>query len=334
MKIFRFFFVILSTFFIVAFVMNKSIASYLEQKYHLHVAFQNDILDEANSFKVKLEQIRAVLSNDTQALHYGSLSEFSTNDINASFNETYLIDELDENLSKITLELDKNTSIQNYDTNLSSIPSKLVIQKGEEFLLIGDSLMQGVALALTRDLSKLKIKSTNLSKQSTGLSYKSYFNWASATQAAFVENKNLKYLVVLLGANDPWDIKFGGKYQAFNSEQWREIYTSRVDEIIKIAKLHNAKVLWYEIPPVKKDSLNEKIKILNEIYRSENLKNNEIFIQTTQALSEDGKYSSYIRDENNKSIKIRADDGTHFNIKGAKLMSELLLEKLDTNELK
>ncbi|KGI55970.1 SGNH/GDSL hydrolase family protein [Campylobacter sp. MIT 97-5078] len=337
MRIFRFFFVILSTFFIVTFVMNKSIASYLEQKYHLHIAFQNDILDEANGFKVKLEQIRAVLSNDTQALYYGSLSEFNTNDINdinVSSNEAYLIGEFDENISKIMLDSDENISIQSPDANLRLIPSKLVIQKGEEFLLIGDSLMQGVALALTRDLSKLKIKSTNLSKQSTGLSYKSYFNWASAIQAAFVENKNLKYLVVLLGANDPWDIKFEGKYKTFNSEQWREIYASRVDEIIKIAKLHNAKVLWYEIPPVKKDSLNEKIKILNEIYRSENLKNNEIFIQTTQALSEDGKYSSYIRDENNKSIKVRADDGTHFNIKGAKLMSELLFEKLDTNELK
>ena len=47
----------------------------------------------------------------------------------------------------------------------------------------------------------------------------------------------------------------------------------------------------------------------------------------------DGGYSSYIKGENNKSIKVRADDGVHFSPSGASLMSRLLLEKLDTSEL-
>ena len=140
--------------------------------------------------------------------------------------------------------IDKNTTIediqQTEDENVSFIDNtKLEVHKGDEFLFIGDSLMQGVAIALNRDLIDLGLKANDLSKQNTGLSYKSYFDWAKATKEAFAKNPNIKYLVVLLGANDPWDIKKGGVYHRFGSDSWIDIYTYRVNEIINIAKVMN-----------------------------------------------------------------------------------------------
>ncbi|MCW1533962.1 DUF459 domain-containing protein, partial [Campylobacter jejuni] len=64
-------------------------------------------------------------------------------------------------------------------------------------------------------------------------------DWSKATNEAFIKNSNIKYLVVLLGANDPWDIKKGGNYHRV-LPSWIDIYTSRVDEIIKIAKKHKS----------------------------------------------------------------------------------------------
>ncbi|EOH9647858.1 DUF459 domain-containing protein, partial [Campylobacter jejuni] len=171
-----------------------------------------------------------------------------------------------------------------------------------------------------------------LSKQNTGLSYKSYFDWSKATNEAFIKNSNIKYLVVLLGANDPWDIKKGGNYHRFGSPSWIDIYTSRVDEIIKIAKKHKAKVFWFEIPPVKKEDLNKKIQVLNKIYSDEILKNKEIFINTKLFFSVNDEYSAYIKDENNRSIKVRTDDGVHFTPSGAREMSKLLLEHIKLKE--
>ncbi|EOI8709151.1 DUF459 domain-containing protein [Campylobacter jejuni] len=331
MSVVKFFFILIIVLGLVAVVMNQSISSYIEQKYHFAFYPHNDLLKEANGFKIKLEQIRAILSNEP-------LPQTNEEDTNQESKST------DENLSKIdkvlnTLENDENTSHKEtnltliQDANISFIDNtKLELQNGDEFLFIGDSLMQGVAIALNRDLRNLNLKVTDLSKQNTGLSYKSYFNWSKATNEAFVKNSNIKYLVVLLGANDPWDIKKGGNYHRFGSPSWIDIYTNRVDEIIKIAKKHKAKVFWFEIPPVKKEDLNKKIQVLNKIYSNEILKNKEIFINTKLFFSVNDEYSAYIKDENNRSIKVRTDDGIHFTPSGAREMSKLLLEHIKLKE--
>ncbi|EAH7596862.1 DUF459 domain-containing protein [Campylobacter upsaliensis] len=312
MQVIKFFFILIVVFVLVVLVMNKSISSYLEQKYHIIFYPQNDILNEANALKVKLEQVRMILSNESISTEFEAEKEENLN-----------VKE-EQNLS---LALEKPEVIIEPEANVSFIDNtKLEISTNEEFLLIGDSLMQGVAVALNKDLKNLGLKVVDLSKQNTGLSYKSYFDWAKETTKTLQNNKKIKYLVVLLGANDPWDIKKGGIYHRFNSKSWLEIYTQRVDEILKIAAKYNAKVLWYEIPPVKKDDLNKKLSILNQIYSQEILKNKGIFINTKLFFSKNDAYSAYIKDENNKSIKVRSDDGVHFTPSGAKEMSKLLLE--------
>ncbi|EAH8338371.1 DUF459 domain-containing protein, partial [Campylobacter upsaliensis] len=303
MQVIKFLFILIVVFVLVVLVMNKSISSYLEQKYHIIFYPQNDILNEANALKVKLEQVRMILSNESISTEFEAEKEENLN-----------VKE-EQNLS---LALEKPEAIVEPEENISFIDNtKLEISLSEEFLLIGDSLMQGVAVALNKDLKNLGLKVVDLSKQNTGLSYKSYFDWAKETTKTLQNNKKIKYLVVLLGANDPWDIKKGGIYHRFNSKSWLEIYTQRVDEILKIAAKYNAKVLWYEIPPVKKDDLNKKLSILNQIYSQEILKNKGIFINTKLFFSKNDAYSAYIKDENNKSIKVRSDDGVHFTPSGA-----------------
>ncbi len=322
MKMIKFFFILIIVFVLVCLVMNQSIFSYIEQKYHFTFYPKNDILQEANGFKNKLEQIRAILSNET---------------LPQNIEENIMLQEDMDELNASNDFIDKNTTIediqQTEDENVSFIDNtKLEVHKGDEFLFIGDSLMQGVAIALNRDLIDLGLKANDLSKQNTGLSYKSYFDWAKATKEAFAKNPNIKYLVVLLGANDPWDIKKGGVYHRFGSDSWIDIYTYRVNEIINIAKQHHVKILWFEIPPVKKNELNEKIQILNKIYSEEILKNKQIFINTKLFFSVNDEFSTYIKNENNKSIKMRTDDGIHFTSNGAKEMSKLLLQHITIKE--
>ncbi|MGQ2720479.1 SGNH/GDSL hydrolase family protein [Campylobacter coli] len=322
MKMIKFFFILIIVFVLVCLVMNQSIFSYIEQKYHFAFYPKNDILQEANGFKNKLEQIRAILSNEP---------------LPQNIEENIMVQEDMDELNASNDFIDKNTTIediqQTEDENVSFIDNtKLEVHKGDEFLFIGDSLMQGVAIALNRDLIDLGLKANDLSKQNTGLSYKSYFDWAKATKEAFAKNPNIKYLVVLLGANDPWDIKKGGIYHRFGSDSWIDIYTYRVNEIINIAKQHHAKILWFEIPPVKKNELNKKIQILNKIYSEEILKNKQIFINTKLFFSVNDEFSTYIKNENNKSIKMRTDDGIHFTSNGAKEMSKLLLQHITIKE--
>ena len=321
MSVFKFFLNLILIFVIVCLVMNESIFSYIEQKYHLAFYPQNELLKEASSLKNKLEQVKMAFSKEK------SQSKIQILEANLSTFEPEISKEIlnfqDENLSL----LDENLSFENNNTSFIN-DSKLLVGLNDEFLFVGDSLMQGVGVALNKDLRALKLKAIDISKQNTGLSYKSYFDWAKATKNALKNNLNIKYLVVLLGANDPWDIKKDGIYHTFNSPSWLKIYTKRVDELIKIAQENKVRVLWFEIPPVKKADLNEKIQILNNIYSKELLKNNEIFVNTKLFFSINNAYSSYIKNENNKSIKLRSDDGVHFTPNGAKKMSKLLLEHL------
>jgi len=307
----RFFLILLVVFMLVVFFMNQSISSYLQQKYHVNFYPQNELLKEANALKLKLEQIRAILSNENLEAKENSPKE--------ELFEDFQIQVQDENISKQPTDIELQTEKKD---------EKVIIKEGEEFLLIGDSLMQGVAFALKKDLKNLQIKATDLSKQSTGLSYKSYFNWANTLNSSLKNNKNFKYLVVLLGVNDPWDIKKAGSYVKFNSKEWLEFYENRVEELIKIAKNYGVKIFWYEIPPIKKEDLNKKVQILNAIYAEKLVEYDEIFIPTKQDFSLNDKFSTYIKDENNKSIKMRSADGIHFSTGGAKEMSKLLLERI------
>ena len=307
--------------------MNQSIFLYIEQKYHIAFYPQNDILKEADSFKNKLEQIRVILTNESpiQSNEENLPQLIENNSSPIPVVEFHL--DTDENLTAIA------TKEQLKDENISFIDNtKIIVYPDDEFLFIGDSLMQGVATALNKDLRNLGLEAGDRSKQNTGLSYKSYFDWSKATKEAFIKNPNIKYLVVLLGANDPWNIKKGGNYHRFNSSSWLEIYTYRVNEIIDIAQENNVKVFWYEIPPVKKEELDKKIQILNKIYSQEILKNEEIFINTRLFFSVNDEYSAYIKDENNKSIKVRTDDGVHFTSSGTKEMAKLLLKHIKIKE--
>ncbi|MBK1992061.1 DUF459 domain-containing protein [Campylobacter sp. 2018MI35] len=315
MNILKFLFVLFCSFFLVVLVMNESISSYLEQKYHFIFYPQNTILKEANSLKVKLEEIKNIIINQQNT---------SKEDLDTDNNI------LEDNNSK---ELNTSNYLEQIKTNIiqetnttNNLKSITYINPKDSFLFIGDSLMQGVAVALNKDLKNLGIKTMNLSKQNTGLSYKSYFNWANTTQTTLQKNPNIKYLVILLGVNDPWDIKKNGIYHHFNSLSWLQIYTHRVQELINIAKKYNVKIFWYEIPPVKKEDLNKKIIILNNIYENIVTNNNEIFIPTKTFFSYENKFSTYIINENNKSVKMRTDDGIHFTPTGAKKMSELLMQ--------
>ncbi|TKX32719.1 SGNH/GDSL hydrolase family protein [Campylobacter aviculae] len=329
MKIVKFFFILVTVFLLVLIVMNQSISLYIEQKYHFIFYPQNDILKEANGFKIKLEQIRAILSNEPLPQENTEADLQINNEIideNTDVNDSI---ESNTNIEQKPIQ-EENITISKQNTHLTN--TRLEVDPNKEFLFIGDSLMQGVAVALNKNLRNLGLKATDISKQNTGLSYKSYFNWAKATKEALSKNPNIKYLVILLGANDPWDIKKGGNYLRFGTPPWREIYKSRVDEIIKIAQKYKVKILWFEIPPVKKDSLNKKIQILNKIYSQEILKNKEIFINTQSFFSVDNEYSTYIKNENNKSIKMRTDDGVHFTSNGAKAMSKLLLNHIEIKD--
>lgn len=203
---------------------------------------------------------------------------------------------------------------------------KIIVEEGSSVLLIGDSMMQGTAPYALKIFKKVNVQGINLSKHSTGLTYKSYFDWASTTKEAFARNPNISLVVVLLGVNDPWVMQ---KTINFKTPEWENIYTHRIEEIINIARDYGARVAWYEIPAIKSKSLNEKVIYLNGLYEQQIRKWGEYFLPSNDVITEDNQYSAFIKSKDGKSVQVRDDDGVHFTARGYQIMANILLNAIE-----
>lgn len=207
----------------------------------------------------------------------------------------------------------------------------IVLGQDDVVFFAGDSLMQGVAPYVQKWLSDQQIKSLNLSKQSTGLTYPKFFDWPATIREALNKDPNIKVLVMFLGANDPWDMQNPdnpkGQYLRFKSAEWEQIYRERIRGIFADAQRNNVKVIWLEVPYMKPTKLKNQMFYLNEIYQSES-QNNALFIPLEDLMSDGQKeYRDSIM-INGKMTRIRAKDGIHFTPSGQRFIAEQIKQHL------
>jgi len=209
------------------------------------------------------------------------------------------------------------------------IAPTISLQAGDEVFFVGDSLMQGIAPHMINTLRKdHQIHSINLSKQSTGLAYPSFFNWPKTVQTTLEKNQNIRLMVIFMGPNDPWDMpdKHGKPYLHFKSAEWESAYRSRVDAILEMAKQSNVQVIWIEAPNMRKKSLSSAMRYLSQIYQQETEKFRQLYVTTNDILGCEGdEYTNYIKLENNKHVKVRTDDGIHFSLIGQRRIADKIL---------
>ena len=210
---------------------------------------------------------------------------------------------------------------------------QIPLQAGDKVLLIGDSLMQGVAPFVQQTLQRqYNINSINLSKQSTGLSYPDFFNWPAEVEKTLAADKSIKAVVVFLGPNDPWDFpdpEQGSKapYLKFKSKAWEAVYRARISRIVESAQKHDAGVIWLGLPFMKPEKLNEQMLYLDGIMRSE-MRDKGIFVPTKYILT--GGAPTYVDTImlEGKSVRVRSKDGIHFTPTGQRQIAIAIMRRL------
>jgi len=108
-------------------------------------------------------------------------------------------------------------------------------------------------------LQNARVRTLDLSKPSTGLTYPSYYDWPAVIQKT-IEKEKITVLVVLMGANDTWDMILNGRYEPFGSSKWQSIYSSRIESIISLAHLQHIRVVWLGAPNMGKEKINKGCK--------------------------------------------------------------------------
>ena len=294
MRFSKFFATIIVVFALTALLFNQSISKYAEQKYHTTFTLDSPLLIALNTPANALATMIENLLPDPAKLGFDA----------------------GESTSDSTPQEEKRIKLEE---------GKLVIKNSATLLLIGDSMMQGVSMTLTPQLKRRNLQVIDMAKQSTGLTYTKFFNWNEALENALEENPNIDIIVVMLGANDPWNI---GRVR-FGTPEWDSIYTERIQAIIEAAKAHDAFVFWYQVPLVKNKKLSAKIEHLNTLYQAQDDQERVFFLETNPIFAPEGEYLPEKENAKGNKVRIRANDGIHFSGYGSRLLSNLLLERLE-----
>ena len=333
---FRFVLVNILMLVVLVFFTQNSLIFYIEQRFHS--SFGLDELLKGSAFSKGAEIFRAfgvfvdtsanvIFENNTQSADGAVFEANKQNDSD--------IMPFDDNITEEELAKE-NISVQMDDENASadtaiieqSPNDKIVLKQGDSVLITGDSMMQYIGMIASQNYPKLGLKVLDLSKQSTGLLYKKSHNWAQVIKDTLAKNKDIKLLVMLIGANDLWGRSINGKFYELNSSEWREFYARRVDEIYKIAKASNVKVLWLSLPCMQKTDYAKKIELLNEIYKSVSEQNGQIFINTSEYLCQNDNFLTHLN-INGKRSKIRQDDGIHISKIGSQILADEILKRIE-----
>ena len=329
---FRFILVNILMLVVLVFFTQNSLIFYIEQRFHS--SFGLDELLKGTEFSKGAEIFRAfgvfvdtsaniIFENNSQSAD-GAV--FETNEQNDSdimpFDDNITI-----NIRTSAQISDENASVDTAIIEQSS-GDKIVLKQGDSVLITGDSMMQYIGMIANQNYPKLGLKVFDLSKQSTGLLYKKSHNWAQVIKDTLTQNQSIKLLVMLIGANDPWGRSINGKFYELNSSEWREFYARRVDEIYKIAKASDVKVLWLSLPCMQKTDYAKKIELLNEIYKSVSEQNRQIFINTSEYLCQNDNFLTHLNIDGKRS-KIRQDDGIHISKIGSQILADEILKRIE-----
>ena len=248
---------------------------------------------------------------------------------NYAFTEDYLV----QKKQREAAEEKKRKQAIEKTSKESKIKTDFILNKDDQVFFAGDSMMQGVAPHVQRWLSeKQGIKTINLSKQSTGLTYTRFFDWEKTISETLKNNSNIKILVVFLGPNDPWDMPNpkGGRFIPFKTPEWDSMYRNRIKNIIDNAREHRVTVLWLTPPNMRRDKLNEQMVYLRNLMIDEVSKNHGYVIDTRTILgNNESEFQDIIMDSNGQKIKTRSADGIHFSLPGQKLIAKNIYERFN-----
>ncbi|MCE1608877.1 DUF459 domain-containing protein [Enterobacter ludwigii] len=208
---------------------------------------------------------------------------------------------------------------------------KAILDSSRTVLLIGDSMMEGVAPRVLKILrEKHHVTGIDLSRRSTGLAYPGFYNWPATTAETLRQTPSVGLLVVFLGPNDPWDMPAGkGKpFLKFESDDWERVYRERIDQILELTKAHQIPVIWVMPPSMRKLKLSHGMKYLNTLYASEVQKYGGLLVEVNSVF--DYGPDNYAPDIliRGKMTRIRADDGIHYTPAGESLIAQAIVSRI------
>ena len=152
----------------------------------------------------------------------------------------------------------------------------------------------------------------------SGLERPDVFDWFARVREVTRKDRP-RAVVLMLGANDDHDfmtgLPEGTELDGFGGPRWTAEYRRRVATIMQSATRNGAYLVWIGLPITRDPDQTARFDTINAIVQSEAAKRpgRVSYLDTYFYFAgPDGGYAEYVEDATGRLLKMRADDGVHF----------------------
>lgn len=162
---------------------------------------------------------------------------------------------------------------------------------------------------------------------STGLTRPDYFDWTGRLRQVLARRTPPQVVIVMFGANDVQPIMTPSGPASVGTTRWLTEYRRRVDATMTLLARSGTDVYWVGQPLMRSSYFNARIGELDQIYATEAARHPGIrFVDVRPVLADThGNYAAYLPDSDGEAVQVRAADGVHLTVAGARLLGGYVL---------
>jgi hypothetical protein len=168
----------------------------------------------------------------------------------------------------------------------------------------------------------------------SGLERPDVFNWFKRVREVMRKDKP-RAVVFMFGGNDDHGfmtgLPEGIEITSFGSSSWTREYRRRVGGLMDSVTRHGAFLVWVGLPISRDTEQTRRYDTINAILQSEaaRRRGRVAYLDTYFFFAgDDGGYAQYVTNDSGQLVKMRADDGVHFERPAGDLIAEKVLEQL------
>lgn len=169
----------------------------------------------------------------------------------------------------------------------------------------------------------------------SGLERPDVFNWFTHLREV-MRKKRPRAVVVMFGGNDDHGfmtgLPEGVEIGSFGSPSWQAEYRRRVAGVMETVTRQGAFLVWIGLPITQDSEQTRRYDTINAIVQSEAARRpgRVSYLDTYFFFAgQDGGYAQYVTDSSGRLVKMRAEDGVHFERPAGDLIATKVLERLE-----
>lgn len=209
-----------------------------------------------------------------------------------------------------------------------------------KILVIGDFIASGLAEGLNETFAQVpELQVINRTNGSSGFVRQDYYNWSTELPAILAEQKPA-VLVMMIGANDRQSLTQNNSSAAPDSEEWKKLYQTRIEEFLQVTSKSGIPVIWIGQPPYQSSALTQTMLSANALYKTaaEKTAGTQPTAQTTPSQSkklpqvtfvdiwngfvdDSGHFTQTGVDVNGQTVRLRSSDGINMTSAGKRKLA-------------